>query len=52
MILDSLRYWATEMHVDGFRFDLTSALARTGHDIDMRGAFMTADPARPGAAAT
>ncbi len=42
MILDSLRYWATEMHVDGFRFDLTSALARTGHDIDMRGAFMTA----------
>ncbi|MGH3371178.1 MAG: alpha-amylase family glycosyl hydrolase, partial [Nocardioidaceae bacterium] len=42
MILDSLRYWATEMHVDGFRFDLTSALARTGHVIDMRGAFMTA----------
>ena len=42
MILDSLRYWATEMHVDGFRFDLTSALSRTGHDIDMRGAFMTA----------
>ena len=42
MILDSLRYWATEMHVDGFRFDLTSALARTGHEIDMRGAFMTA----------
>jgi glycogen operon protein len=42
MILDSLRYWTTEMHVDGFRFDLTSALARTGHEIDMRGAFMTA----------
>jgi glycogen operon protein len=41
MILDSLRYWVMEMHVDGFRFDLTSALARTGHDIDMRGAFMT-----------
>jgi glycogen operon protein len=41
MILDSLRYWVVEMHVDGFRFDLTSALARTGHDIDMLGAFMT-----------
>ncbi|HYH34963.1 MAG TPA: glycogen debranching protein GlgX [Nocardioides sp.] len=41
LILDSLRYWVTEMHVDGFRFDLASALARTGHDIDMRGAFLT-----------
>jgi glycogen debranching enzyme GlgX len=41
LILDSLRYWATEMHVDGFRFDLASALARTGHDIDMQGAFLT-----------
>jgi glycogen operon protein len=41
LILDSLRYWATEMHVDGFRFDLASALARTGHDIDMRSAFLT-----------
>jgi glycogen debranching enzyme GlgX len=41
LILDSLRYWVTEMHVDGFRFDLTSALARTGHDIDMHSAFMT-----------
>ena len=30
MILDSLRYWVTEMHVDGFRFDLLSALTRTG----------------------
>jgi glycogen debranching enzyme GlgX len=35
LILDSLRYWVTEMHVDGFRFDLMSALARTGYDIDM-----------------
>ncbi|MBV9831041.1 MAG: glycogen debranching protein GlgX [Marmoricola sp.] len=35
LVLDSLRYWVTEMHVDGFRFDLASALARTGHDIDM-----------------
>ena len=41
LILDSLRYWVTEMHVDGFRFDLASALARTGHEIDMRGAFLT-----------
>ena len=41
LILDSLRYWVTEMHVDGFRFDLASALARTGHDIDMHCAFLT-----------
>ncbi len=41
MILDSLRYWVTEMHVDGFRFDLASALARTGHAVDMRSAFLT-----------
>ena len=42
LILDSLRYWVTEMHVDGFRFDLTSALARTGQEVDMRGHFLTA----------
>ena len=41
LILDSLRYWVTEMHVDGFRFDLASALARTGHDVDMAGHFLT-----------
>jgi glycogen debranching enzyme GlgX len=41
LILDSLRYWVTEMHVDGFRFDLASALTRTGHDVDMRSAFLT-----------
>ena len=41
LILDSLRHWVEEFHVDGFRFDLTSALARTGHDIDMRSAFLT-----------
>ncbi len=35
LILDSLRYWASEMHVDGFRFDLMSALTRTGTEIDM-----------------
>ena len=41
LILDSLRYWVTEMHVDGFRFDLVSALARTGHEIDMACHFLT-----------
>jgi len=39
MIMDSLRYWATEMHVDGFRFDLASALARSSHDVDKLSAF-------------
>ena len=39
LIMDSLRYWATEMHVDGFRFDLASALARELHDVDRLGAF-------------
>ncbi len=41
LILDSLRYWVTEMHVDGFRFDLTPALARDRTAIDLRGAFLT-----------
>ena len=41
LILDSLRYWVTEMHVDGFRFDLTSALTRTGHEVDMGSHFLT-----------
>ena len=41
LILDSLRYWVTEMHVDGFRFDLMSALTRTGHEIDMGGHLLT-----------
>ena len=36
LILDSLRYWVTEMHVDGFRFDLMSALTRTEREVDMR----------------
>ena len=36
LILDSLRYWVTEMHVDGFRFDLLSALTRTDQVVDMR----------------
>ncbi|MFI0434006.1 MAG: glycogen debranching protein, partial [Candidatus Nanopelagicales bacterium] len=41
LITDSLRYWVQEMHVDGFRFDLASALARSMHDVDMLGPFMT-----------
>jgi isoamylase len=39
LIMDSLRYWVTEMHVDGFRFDLASALARELHDVDKLGSF-------------
>jgi len=39
LITDSLRYWVTEMHVDGFRFDLASTLARELHDVDRLGAF-------------
>jgi len=39
LIMDSLRYWVTEMHVDGFRFDLASALARELHEVDRLGAF-------------
>jgi glycogen operon protein len=39
LIMDSLRYWVTEMHVDGFRFDLASALARELHDVDRLSSF-------------
>jgi len=39
LIMDSLRYWIVEMHVDGFRFDLASALARELHEVDRLGAF-------------
>ena len=39
LIMDSLRYWVNEMHVDGFRFDLASALARELHEVDRLGAF-------------
>jgi glycogen operon protein len=39
MIMDSLRYWVTECHVDGFRFDLASALAREFYDVDRLSAF-------------
>ena len=41
MVMDSLRYWVQEMHVDGFRFDLAAALARSFHDVDMLGTFVT-----------
>lgn len=39
LIMDSLRYWVSEMHVDGFRFDLASTLARELHDVDRLSAF-------------
>lgn len=39
LIMDSLRYWVTEMHVDGFRFDLAATLARELHDVNRLSAF-------------
>lgn len=39
LVMDSLRYWITHMHVDGFRFDLASTLARELHEVDKLGAF-------------
>ncbi len=39
LIMDSLRYWVSEMHVDGFRFDLAAALARQFHEVDRLSAF-------------
>jgi len=48
MVMDSLRYWALEMHIDGFRFDLAPALAREGGEYHQGGAFFDAirqDPA-------
>jgi isoamylase len=39
LVMDSLRYWVTEMHVDGFRFDLASSLARELHEVDRLSAF-------------
>jgi glycogen operon protein len=41
LIMDSLRYWVSEMHVDGFRFDLASALARQLHEVDRLSSFFT-----------
>ncbi|HEX7106199.1 MAG TPA: glycogen debranching protein GlgX [Acidothermaceae bacterium] len=40
LITDSLRYWVTEMHVDGFRFDLASSLARSMHEVDKLSSFL------------
>jgi len=42
LVLDSLRYWVQDMHVDGFRFDLASTLARRGGAVDFDGAFFQA----------
>ena len=39
LIMDSLRYWVQEMHVDGFRFDLAASLGRDGHHVDKMGSF-------------
>ena len=39
LIMDSLRYWVLDMHVDGFRFDLAATLARGLHDVDRLGSF-------------
>ncbi|MCG7321733.1 glycogen debranching protein GlgX [Arsenicicoccus bolidensis] len=39
LIMDSLRYWVTEMHIDGFRFDLAATLARQFHEVDKLSAF-------------
>jgi glycogen operon protein len=41
VIMDSLRYWVTEMHVDGFRFDLATTLTRQGGDASLHSAFLT-----------
>jgi isoamylase len=41
LIMDSLRYWVTEMHIDGFRFDLASTLARSLHAVDQLSSFFT-----------
>jgi glycogen operon protein len=40
LVLDSLRYWVTEMHVDGFRFDLAPTLARDPHEFDVNSRFL------------
>ncbi len=42
MVMDSLRYWVSEMHVDGFRFDLATTIAREGHGYDPSGSFLDA----------
>jgi isoamylase len=42
LIMDSLRYWVQEMHVDGFRFDLATSLVRNANGVDMHSAFISA----------
>ncbi len=52
MVMDSLRYWVRDMHVDGFRFDLASVLGRSGHGFERDGAFfacLAQDPVLAGA---
>ena len=48
MVMDSLRYWVEVCHIDGFRFDLASTLARGPHGFDRNSAFLQCDPARSG----
>ena len=48
LMTDSLRYWVTEMHVDGFRFDLAVTLARDDFDVSMTSGFFKAVGAGPG----
>ncbi len=42
LVMDSLRYWVSEMHVDGFRFDLAASLGRAASDFDTHSAFLEA----------
>ena len=49
LIMDSLRYWVLHMHVDGFRFDLASTLARELHEVDKLGGVLRHHPPGPGA---
>ena len=49
LIMDSLRYWVLEMHVDGFRFDLASALAREFYEVNRPVGVLRRDPPGPGA---
>ena len=51
LIMDSLRYWVTECHVDGFRFDLAAALARELYEVDRLSAFFDVIYQDPGALA-
>ena len=51
LIMDSLRYWVIDCHVDGFRFDLASALARELYDVDRLSRVLRRHPSGPGAVA-